>query len=174
MALDVVVASSGLDGNGNVKVNLPSNPAQSGYVMLASDISEASDPVGRMSQEVRVSAQGRIGVGQAVPLFTETFNYTSLNTALFFQTVTTQTVTVAGGSLTLNASAINTFSTYSSIKTYQYFPLYSDLATYCNMDVALSTAPQTNCTIEFGLFQFLTTAAVTDGALFVVGFLPSG
>lgn len=166
MALDVVVAASGQDGNGNVKVNMPLDPAQSGYIMLASDISETGDPAGRISQEVRVSAQGRIGVGQAVPLFTETFNYAALNTALFFQTVTTQTVVVGGGSLTLNASAINTLSTYSSIKTYQYFPLYSDLATYCNIDAALSTAPQVNCTIEFGLFQFLTNAAVTDGALF--------
>jgi hypothetical protein len=166
MALDVIVASSGQDGFGNVKVNMPLSPAQSGYVMLASDVSETGDPAGRISQEVRVSAQGRIGVGQPVPLFVETFNYTALNTALFYQTVTTQTVVVGGGSLALNASAITTLSTYSSIKTYQYFPLYSDLATYCNMDVALSTAPQVNCVIEFGLFQFLTNAAVTDGVLF--------
>lgn len=166
MALDVLVATSGQDGSGNVKVNMPLDHNQAGYVMLASDISESSAPAGRVAQEVRVSAQGRLTVGQPVALLNETFNYTALNTGIFSQAVTTQTVTLAGGTLNLNASAITTLSTYSSIKTYQYFPLYSDLALYCVMDAALTVAPQTNCSIEFGFFQFATTAAATDGAFF--------
>lgn len=155
-----------VDVYNNLKVTLPNLVAQAGYVKLAGDLSESTDPAGLLVEELRVSAQGRLSMGQPVPLLNEIFNYTTLNTALFFQTVVTQTVTVGGGTLNLNASAINTLTTSSSVKTYQMFPLFADMATYMVCDMSLSAAPQTNCTIELGMFQFTGVTAPTDGVMF--------
>jgi len=155
-----------VDANNNLYTTLPMLPEQSGFAQLAGAVSETGNPAGLVTEPIRTSVQGRLSVGQAVMLLNEVFNYTAVNTALFAQAATTQTITVAGGTLNLNASAIATLSTYSAIKTYAYYPLQADLATYCTVDMSLSNAPQTNCTIELGFFQAATNAAPTDGAFF--------
>jgi hypothetical protein len=110
MSMDVLVGGANLDVNGNIKVAFPHDENQAGYVMLAGDLSDSTDPAGLITEAIRVSAQGRLSVGQPVMLMNEAFNYTALNSALFQAPVTTQTVTVAGGTLNLNASAITSFT----------------------------------------------------------------
>jgi hypothetical protein len=113
-----------------------------------------------------MSAQGRLAVGESIGLFNEVFNYTAVNTALFFQATSTQTITVAGGTLNLNAGAVVTANTYSAVKTYQYFPFQADFATYMTADMSLSNTPQLNCLVELGFIQAVNNSAPTDGAFF--------
>ena len=155
-----------VDANNNFTTTLPTVASQSGLARLAGTVSETGDPVGLVAEAFRMSTQGRLTVGQPVTLMNEVFNYTAINTTLFSQAATTQTITVAGGTLNLNAGAVTTLSTYSAVKTYSFFPLQADLATYCLLEMSLSNAPQTNCTIEVGFFQAATNAAPTDGAFF--------
>lgn len=155
-----------VDAHGQALVALPQNSDYAGYSMLSGMLSDPGDPVGILTERLRVSAQGRLTVGQPVLLLNEIFNYTAINTAIFGQASTTQTITVAGGTLNLNASAINTLSTYCRVSTYSYFPFQADFSTFATFDALLSTAPQSNCTIEMGFMQAATNAAPTDGAFF--------
>lgn len=157
-----------VDAGHNIKVTLPSsaNLQYAGYVKLAGDISDSTDPAGLIVEELRVSSQGRLTVGEPIPLFNELFSASALNTAQFAQASTTQTITVGGGTLNLNASAINTLSTYCAVRTYQFFPNYMDFATFATWDASLSQVPQLNCTIQMGLFQSATNAAPIDGVYF--------
>lgn len=172
MALDakIVGTSSGngaeVDVNNNVKVTLPANSAQAGFAMLAGELSAASDPAGAIHEPLRTSAQGRMTVGQPVPLMNEFFNNTTLNSAIFTAPVTTMTVTVAGGTANLNASNLTTTATVARLGTYAYFPFFADLATYCTFDALLTQPPQNNNVVEMGFGIATGTTAPTDGAFF--------
>lgn len=155
-----------VDAGNNLKVTLPTDLTKTGFSILAGEIGAAGDPGGRLVEPLRISAQGRLTVGQPVVLMNEVFNYTAVNTAIFSQASTTQTITVAGGTLNLNAGAITTLSTYAAIKTYAFFPFQADFATYCTADMSQSVAPQLNELTEIGFFQAATNATPTDGAFF--------
>lgn len=155
-----------VDANHNLNVTLPVYPSQSGFALLAGELGATGDTAGRLVEPIRMSSQGRLAVGEAICLLNEVFNYTAVNTATFFQNTSTQTITVAGGTLNINAGAVVTASTYSSVKTYQYFPFAADFSTYCTVDMSLSVAPQVNCLIEVGFLQATTNVAPTDGAFF--------
>lgn len=166
MALDVQIAGTSLDTYGQPIGNAPLDPAKAGYVMLAGEVSESTDPAGRVAQDLRTSTQGRLTVGQQVVCLNEMFNNTTLNSAIFTAPVTTQTVTCASGTLNLNASAITTINTVSRVSTYAMYPIMSDSALYATWDMSWSNVPQTNCVTEAGLFQCSGSTAPTDGAFF--------
>lgn len=170
MDSEIVGALSGVgadvDANRQLLVALPQNSDRAGYIMLSGSLSDTDAPAGLVTEPLRVSAQGRLTVGQPVLLLNEIFNYTAVNTAIFGQASTTQTITVGGGTLNLNASAITTLSTYCRVSTYSFFPFQADFSTFATFDAALSTNPLSNCTIEMGFMQAATNAAPTDGAFF--------
>jgi hypothetical protein len=155
-----------VDANYNLNVNLPTVVEQAGFTQLSGNLAEATDPTGIISQKLRVSAQGRIAVGQPVMLLNEVFNYTTLNSAIMTAPVTTMTVTVAAGTLNLNASSITTVSTVARVSTYAFFPLQADFATFATWDMLLTQNPQVNTTIEAGFIQCTASTLPTDGAFF--------
>ena len=150
----------------SLKVALSVIPSKAGYVQLAGSLSDPADPAGAVVEPLRSSAQGRLTVGQPLMLFNEVFNNTTLNSAIFTAPVTTQTVTVAGGTLNLNASLITTANAVSRVSTYAYFPFQADFATYSVWDALLTQDPQTNCTIEMGPGIATGVTAPTDGSFF--------
>lgn len=150
----------------NLKVITPTVPSQAGFVKIAGELSAAGDPYGLLNEAVRTSAQGRMTVGQPVSLFNEFFNNTAINSAIMQAPVTTMTVTVAGGTLNLNASAITTINTVARVSTYAHFPFQADMATYATFDALLTQPPQNNCTIEMGFGIATASSAPTDGAFF--------
>lgn len=152
--------------DGNLKVVTPSVPSQAGFMKIAGELSAAGDPYGLLNEAVRTSAQGRMTVGQPVSLFNEFFNNTTLNSAIMQAPVTTMTVTVAGGSLNLNASAITTINTVARVSTYAHFPFQADMATYTTFDALLTQPAQNNCTIEMGFGIATASSTPTDGAFF--------
>lgn len=155
-----------VDSNNNVKVNLPTTVTQAGYATLAHVLSKSTDPAGAIIEPIRGSLQGRILVDAPLILCSETFPNTTLNSAVFTAPVVTQTVTVAGGSMNLNASGINTASTVSRVQTYSFFPFVTNMATYALWDALLTVAAQANAVIEMGLGQCSGLTAPTDGAFF--------
>jgi hypothetical protein len=155
-----------VDANNNLKTVMPVIPNQAGFVQLAGELSGSGDPAGLLVEALRASAQGRLSVGQPVALLNEFFNNTALNSAIFTAPVTTMTVTVAGGSLNLNASGITTLSTVARVSTYAHFPFLADLATYATIDLLLTQNPQNNAVTEFGFGQASALTAPTDGAFF--------
>lgn len=155
-----------VDSNNNLKAVLPTAEAQAGFATLAHRLSKSTDAAGAIIEPVRGGLQGRLLVDSPGVLFTEVFNNTTLNSALFTAPVTTQTVTAAAGALNLNASAITTLSTVSRVSTYQHFQFLINLTTYALWDGLLTVAPQANCTIEMGFGIATGLTAPTDGAFF--------
>jgi len=170
MALDANIRGASnlaeVTADNNLKVVTPTVPAQAGFVKIAGELSAAGDPYGLLNEAVRTSAQGRMTVGQPVSLFNEFFNNTTLNSAIMQAPVTTMTVTVAGGSLNLNASAITTLNTVARVSTYAHFPFQADMATYTTFDALLTQPPQNNAVIEMGFGIASASATPTDGAFF--------
>lgn len=170
MALDANIRGTSnlaeVDSNNNLKVALPVIPNQAGYAQLAGALSGSADPAGLLVEAIRTSAQGRLSVGQPVALINEFFNNTALNSAVFTAPVTTMTVTVAGGTLNLNASSITTTATVARVSTYAHVPFFADLATYCTFDALLTQPPQNNCVVEMGFGIATGTSVPTDGAFF--------
>lgn len=155
-----------VDSNNNFKVALPLIKEQAGYAKLAGRISEAGDPAGLVVADARVSISSNLAVGQPVPLLNEVFNSTALNTAIFSQASTTQTITVGGGTLNLNASAIPTLSTYCRVSTYQYFPINNNHPLVGSITLSFSVDNQINNQLEIGFIVAATNAAPIDGAFF--------
>jgi len=155
-----------VDASNNLLVNLPLDASKAGYVVLAGQHAGATDPSGLIQEDVRVSTQGRLAVGQPVMLLNEVYNYTALNSSIMTAPVTTMTVTCAGGTLNLNAGASAAASGVARVTTYPFYPFQADFATFCTLDMMLTQAPQTNNVVEVGFFQSTGVAAPTDGIFF--------
>jgi hypothetical protein len=109
----------------------------------------------------------RIDTGRDVPLFRDLFvGATVAAHNKWAQSILTQTATVGAGAITLNASAITTINTYSTILTVPKFRGYADGALYMHARARPNNLPQTNALAELGFGNALTNAAPTDGAAF--------
>jgi len=112
-------------------------------------------------------ADNRVDIGRDAPLFRDVFVGSAVaGHNKWAQSILTQTATVAAGAITLNASAITTLNTYSTLLTVPKFRGYADGALYFHGRARPNNLPQTNALAEFGFGNALTNAAPTDGALF--------
>ena len=76
-------------------------------------------------------ADHRVDTGRDVPLFRDVFVGASVSAHnKWAQSILTQTATVGSGAITLNASAITTINTYSTLLTVPKFRGYADGALY--------------------------------------------
>ncbi len=112
-------------------------------------------------------ADHRVDTGRDMPLFRDVFVGTSVAAHnKWAQSILTQTATVGSGAITLNASAITTINTYSTLLTVPKFRGYADGALYFHGRARPNNLPQTNALAELGVGNALTNAAPTDGAFF--------
>jgi hypothetical protein len=163
------VNQAGVDANSQVKVALPTTPANAGYGALLS----RSEPGGAGSARSRAmlgTINNRLLVGQSQYLWDDTFNATSQNINKYKFGSITQTASQAGGQLVLNTAASVATGTTSGIQSWKAFPLFgnSELRFIMTGMVASGFPHVTQNTIEFGLFScnIVAAAAPTDGVFF--------
>jgi hypothetical protein len=139
-----------------------------GFAALAGKNDDGTVVAGGRINRVYVAEGNRMAVANPVLLWDDTFNSTAQNTAKYFFASTTQTGTMAAGTMNLNASALTTINTNCGIKTWKSFPIFGKSELRCNMSGYLTTVPQANCLIEFGLFTSVIpgAAAPTDGIFY--------
>lgn len=114
-----------------------------------------------------IFADHRIDTGRDVPVFQDRFVGSAVAAHnKWAQSILTQTATVASGGITLNASAITTINTYSTLLTVPKFRGYTDGALYFHARARPVNLPQTNALAELGFGNALTNATPTDGAFF--------
>lgn len=107
----------------------------------------------------------RVDTARDIPLFSDRFTGASVAAHnKWAQSILTQTVTVGAGAMTLNASAITTINTYSTLLTVPKFRGFVDGALVARMRIRPVNLPQTNALAEAGFGNALTNAAPTDGA----------
>ena len=92
-----------VDVNNNLKANLPTTEAQSGFASMSSEIDAGTVTGSRYNKSVEVSDDFRVRVGVDTMLFNDTFVGTAINTANWSTVLTTMTNTVASGFSSLNA-----------------------------------------------------------------------
>jgi hypothetical protein len=180
MAIDNVLntgsSASGkanVDTGFNLNVTLPrltttDTTSGVGFAAMAGKNDDGTVVAGGRVNRVYVAEGNRMSVANPVLYWDDTFNATSQNTAKYFFASTTQTGTQAAGTLNLNASALTTINTNCGLKTWKSFPLFGKSELRCNTSGYLTTVPQANCLIEFGLFTATIpgAAAPTDGVFF--------
>lgn len=151
--------------NNSIQATGPQSAATAGFQVLASEVNPAGVGVGRVMKEVEASEDYRLRSGVDCPVFDEKFLGSALASFAWIQAVTTQTVAVSGGAVTLNASAITTLSTVSRVTSQQTVPQKSGAPTYYSWDYLYpAAAPVANTELEMGAVIHTGVAVPTDGA----------
>lgn len=166
MSLDVTVTGASLNTDGNIAVATPLNAAQAGYVILAGELAEPTDPTGRIVSDIRTSAQGRLAVGSPIILHNDIFSGQSVNSAIYQAAVSIMTIVPGTTTMNLNVGALTTLTASAMLRTYMFFPFQADLATFGVQEMLFTQVPQANCVTEVGFGQASGTTAPTDGAFF--------
>jgi hypothetical protein len=149
---------AGVDTAGSLAVRITGTPTDAGVVSLYD----------ARGAQIRFADDGRVDTGRDVPMFRDNFVGSAIAAfSKWVQSLTTMTVSVANGALTLNASAITTANTYATLTTAQKFHYAMDGSLMFMARVRPVALPQTNATAEVGLGNGTTnTAQLTDGAFF--------
>jgi len=173
MALDsnIVGALSGTGADVNAsrqlkivsETDVAANPNNVGAFRIFSE-NDAGDIMGSphlVSPET--SSDYRLRVGLDSVWDDDNFNYAAQNFNKHKYTTNTLTMTWAGGFLNTNGGSVTTTATGCQLQTYRHFPLQGGGGLYCEVSMALSNAPVTNCNIDIGMF--LPGAASTNTPL---------
>jgi hypothetical protein len=169
MSFDARIVATGgtsalVDSNQNLQVNLPTTEAQAGYAILAAESDDGTVTGTRVVRQASLSEQNRLRVGFDTVLFNEGHFNNVLNSSQWNTPVTTNTVTVSNGNLTLTgtttASAVCRASSWRHFNIPMRAPLTFEAA------VQFSLAPQANNTVEWGFGVASGVTAPTDGAFF--------
>jgi hypothetical protein len=147
----------------------PTNPSGVGLNAIAgtTGASSSSTTSGRNNRAYVTEGNG-LKVSPAYFLWDDTFNATAQNTSKYRFAATTQTGSMTGGVLILNASSITTANTNSAIQSFKTFPLFAKSELRVNFSAIKTQATQTNETYEIGLFTATLPggAAPSDGCFF--------
>jgi hypothetical protein len=157
--------TAAVDADNNLQTNLPIVPAQAGYAAMLSCVDEGSTTGTRVTREPEATTDYRLRVGMDSVLLSEAFLGTALNTAQWFQSLTTMTLTVSGGFARLNAGSSLTSGHLAILRSYRTFPLYGSFPTYFET-TAVITGVQANAVVEIGAGLVAGTSAPTDGVFF--------
>jgi hypothetical protein len=155
-----------VDVNHNVFVNPPLVPTQSGFVALTSEVDPGVVTGSRLMRNLEATAEQRLRIAMDTPVFGVQFPGAAIDTSIWFQSATTQTIVQGSNYLTLNNSAINTINTYCLVKSYRAFPIYANSTTYFDCALQFNQGPVTNNTTEWGFGLVSTNASPTDGVFF--------
>lgn len=159
-----------VNANLQLETNLPRTTAQAGFAAVSCEIDDGSLPGGsRRTIAVDATRDFRMRMGTDSLLFDEEFSGATLNASKWQAPVTTQTVVVGGGVVTLNGSNINTINTVSRIVSYKTFPVRVSYPTYVEMRAGIFAAGLgiQNQLSEWGIGNVTgTTVAAIDGARF--------
>lgn len=155
-----------VDANNNVKANLPTTPAQSGYAALAVESDTGLITGTRAVKKLGACEDGALYVSQFTRFLTTNFPGTVLDSTLWTSIVTTMTTSVAGGLLSLNAGLSTAISAVAQVRTYRHFPIDAGNHTTIEIVGQFAQTPVANNVTEWGCGLASGTSAPTDGAFF--------
>jgi len=118
-----------------------------------------------LSRPGKNSFQGRRVSGLDQLVFDEEFQGSAVNTAQFNTNVTTMTVAVANGVITLNNGGDTANATVARVQSYAHISMCGAFPTYFDCVFKLDAVMQTNNKVEIGLGFASGTSAPTDGLM---------
>jgi len=155
-----------VDSSGNLKVNLPTVLSGAGYASIVGEVDDGSIIGEKIVRPIDISQDYRLRTGIDKILWQDTFSHAVVNNAKYQTVTSTQTVTVAGGFLNLNAGNALASGNVSRVQTFKTFSLFNTYPLYVDFKIKFSQTLQANNVIEFGLGYAATTAVPTDGVFF--------
>lgn len=174
MGLDSIIrdvttgVGAGVNADNEQLVALTTDVEAAGYVGLAG-INDLGTVTGFVeARHVRVSELNRLNVGVDSILMNDAFNYTAQNMANYGVYATTQTVALAAGYKTVNASNVTTINTNSAWQTRRPFAMFGGFELKVDVNALHTVPPQLGAVTEWGLLSATLpgAAAPTDGAFF--------
>lgn len=175
MATVIKSGSSNNEADVNVDLELQVAPTKdidkAGWTAMAAEVDGGTVTGTRYLLPPEITDDYRLRVGVDTLLFQEVFSGAAVNTGIWRQTTATGgTITVSTGWLTLTNTTAATANCL--VSSYRSFPIFGTYTLYAECLLQVSTAPQTNTTVEWGVGIAATTAAPTDGAFFRM--MPNG
>lgn len=157
-----------VDANNQIKMTPTTNEQLAGYMAVAGRIDDGAVVTNGRVNKVHGTEGGQLAIAPTVYLWDDTFNATAQNTGKYRAPITTMTVTFTGGYAIVNGGNITSINTNAALQTYRTFPIFAKSETRVNMSISRTTAPQSNCAEEMGLFSATLpgAAAPTDGVFF--------
>lgn len=138
---------AGVDANGNLLANLPTNPLQAGTVQKSFLRDAATARIARITEE------GDLYTGQKQLLFRGDFNNATATpmSAQWQSEATTMTMAQSAGFLRLNATALTTINTGVQIHSYRTMGIEDGAALSVRGFIRHTNAGVANKQMEFGL-----------------------
>lgn len=152
-----------------LKVTLPSVPAQAGFSILTCQNDDGTNNGGTpLRRSPTTSVDNRLSVGLDTPLFDAAFTSVTQDTGMWRHAFTTMTVTQSGGFALFNAASNGTTTIGASLQSWRYFSLINNGGLRISIFGAITaTTLPANQIVEFGLFNGSTpTVAPTEGVYF--------
>jgi len=157
-----------VNSNFQLEVHTPTTQSQAGFVCLSSENDAGAATGTRSVLAPQTDTRSRLRESLDHLLDIENFNYGAQNTGKHTFTFTTLTATIGANGILTNSGNINTASTGCTFGTVAMFQYDYSKPMFVNTNVSFSAQPQSNVTIDFGLFQrgATTQFAPLDGAFF--------
>lgn len=167
-----------VDSSNNALVNLPFTTTAGvsrggGYANagFAASINESDPGTITGTRDMKATElTSNFRVRQAVDqtMLNELFPGSTLNSNIWTAPVTTSTISVASGLLTLNNGASLASGAVARVGTYRSFPILSTYPLYTTMQLQFSASPVANMVHEWGHVIHTGTTAPTEGAYFTI------
>lgn len=148
-----------------LQVATTQDATKAGFVALVCENGIQPDGT-RVMRELEASEDYRLRVGLDTILFSDYPAGTTVNTSLFKQSNTTMTVGNSSGTYILNSGNSIAQSVNAILQTWRTFPIYKSFTTYVECVGYITSLPQANQVIEWGLGYATGQVEATDGIFF--------
>lgn len=155
-----------VNASNELKTALTQTESASGFVSLASEQDGGTVTGSRRMKALEGSEDFRLRVGVDCLLMHEFFPGAAINSAVWTAPVTTMTVTVASGVLSLNAGLSTANAAVARVSSYRSFPALSTCELYAEIVAQVTQLPITSNVTEWGFGIATGTTTPTDGAFF--------
>lgn len=156
-----------VDANKQLLVATNSDPQKAGAIVAYQANDEGTVTGSRYLKSAEVSQDFRLRVGVDTLLFSDTFNATAQNTALWKHAFATMTMTQAAGFLNVNAAGTSTVSgNYAYLQSWRHFQLIGTAPVAVEFTGQFTAWPTANEVFQAGVGIATGAADPVDGVWF--------
>jgi len=137
--------------NSELAVALSKVLANAGYANLAGETHDGAVGLPALRRSIYASPEKRLGVGQDSLLWDDTFHHSVFNSRKYFNLASATALSVGGGFLTFNATALTTSASGQICRTHRTFPVLGNFPLTIDVWFSLALVPQAQNIIEIGL-----------------------
>jgi hypothetical protein len=140
-----------VNASSELAVALSKVPGNAGYANLLGENHDGAAGLPALRRAIYVSPEKRLGIGQDSLLWDDTFHHSVFNLRKYFNIASATALSVGGGFLTFNATALTTANSGQICRTHRTFPVLGNFPVTMDFWFSLALVPQAQNIIEIGL-----------------------